>query len=92
MRYSANEGGSDCENPDLPNEGVHIQYSINNGATWVEIDYWDPNGGTDPGLTSWSQYCRDVPLAAQTANTKIRWVQLANSGDAVLGRTKLKNK
>ena len=44
MRYSYREGGPDCEDPDAPDEGVHLQYSINNGATWQDIAYWDPGG------------------------------------------------
>lgn len=80
MRYSVQGANAPCEGPDEPQEGVHLQYSINNGATWVEIDYWDPLGGNDPTLTSWQQYCRNIPVAAQTASTRVRWFQDATSG------------
>ena len=42
-----------AKRPDLPSEGVYLQYSIDGGSTWVTIDYWDPLGGNDPFLTSW---------------------------------------
>ncbi len=91
MRFSNREGGADCEDPDAPDEGVALQYSIDGGGlggTWVEIDYWSPS----PGSTVRTDYLRDwtllpagIPAGAQTANTKLRWVQTANTGDAVQG-------
>ena len=80
MRYAVQGGASPCEGPDEPSEGVYVQYSTNNGATWVDIQYWDPNGGNDPQLTSWNQYCVTIPAAAQTTNTMIRWHQDAVTG------------
>lgn len=80
MRYSVQGDAAPCEGPDLPEEGVYLQYSIDNGATWVTISYIDPNGGYDPVLTTWQQYCYGIPAAAQTASTKIRWFQDATSG------------
>ena len=80
MRYSVQADPAPCEGPDEPLEGVYLQYSINNGATWVTIDYIDPIGGYDPIITSWQQYCYGIPVAAQTVSTKIRWFQDATSG------------
>lgn len=80
MRYSIQAGASPCEGPDLSNEGVYVQYSTDNGATWNTIQYWDPNGGNDPQLTNWNEYCVTIPAAAQTANTMIRWYQDDVSG------------
>ncbi|MEN9743137.1 MAG: hypothetical protein RLZZ65_942 [Bacteroidota bacterium] len=80
MRYAIQAQASPCEGPDLANEGVYLQYSIDNGATWVTMNYWSPNGGYDATLTAWNQYCETIPLAAQTATTKFRWTQLAVSG------------
>ena len=80
MRYSVQADPAPCEGPDEPNEGVYLQYSINNGATWVTIEYIDPIGGYDPTITSWQQYCYGIPVAAQTVSTKIRWFQDATSG------------
>lgn len=80
MRYSEQADASPCEGPDEPDEGVYIQYSTNGGTTWTTIQYYDPNGGYDPQLLAWNQYCVTIPLAAQTPNTMIRWHQDDVSG------------
>ena len=41
MRYGRVQGSGACEDPDATNEGVHLQYSTNNGATWT--DFPGPN-------------------------------------------------
>ncbi|MBS1614230.1 MAG: hypothetical protein JST49_15530, partial [Bacteroidetes bacterium] len=56
------------------------QYSINNGATWTTINYFDPNGGNDPELINWKNWCFTVPTAALTSNVRFRWFQDADSG------------
>lgn len=82
MRYAIQGAGSPCEGPDLPGEGVHLQYSTNNGGSWTDIQYWAPlNGGYSSSLTVWNQYCLNIPAAAQTTNTQIRWHQDAVSGE-----------
>lgn len=68
-----------CEGPDLPDEGVHLQYSTDNGTTWVDIQYWDPNGGHDSLLVNWNRHCVNIPAGAMTANTQFRWYQIASS-------------
>ncbi len=35
---------SPIEGPDLSEEGISLQYSLNNGTTWVDIVYFMPNG------------------------------------------------
>ncbi len=48
MKYAgnqANTGDDDCESPDLPDEGVHLSYSINGGVTWTQFP------GTDSSST-----------------------------------------
>ena len=80
MRYSEQGDASPCEGPDEPTEGVFLQYSINGGTNWTNIQYWDPNGGNDPQLVNWNQYCIIIPPAAMTTNTMIRWHQDAVSG------------
>jgi gliding motility-associated-like protein len=37
MKYGANQNSTNCESPDLPTEGVHLQWSINNGVTWTQF-------------------------------------------------------
>lgn len=81
-----------CEGPDLPNEGITLQYSAN-GGTWTNIIYMHPNGtfsnanpqtlnpsinGQTP-FTAWGTYCFDIPVAARSCNTSFRWIQEAYS-------------
>ena len=65
MRYAIQGGTSLCEGPDMPNEGVSLQYSIDNGTTWVTLDYWAPTNNGQPGgfmmitgldMTFWNQF------------------------------------
>lgn len=81
MRYAEQGDPSPCEGPDEPDEGVYLQYSIDNGATWVTINYWDPYPGTVASLINWGNYCENIPAAAQTTNTMIRWHQDAVSAN-----------
>ncbi len=37
MKYGANQNSLNCESPDLPTEGVHLMYSVNNGTTWTQF-------------------------------------------------------
>ncbi|MDA9161151.1 gliding motility-associated C-terminal domain-containing protein [Crocinitomicaceae bacterium] len=77
MRYAIQQQNSPCEGPDLGDEGVTLQYSINNGASWVTINYWPPlNGGFASSMTVWNEYCENIPIAAQTTSTMFRWTQL----------------
>lgn len=81
MKYSTQGGSGSCEGPDLVNEGVSLQYSINGGTSWVTIfDHTVQNNGQDPFQTAWNEYCHTIPLAAQTISTRFRWIQLAASG------------
>jgi gliding motility-associated-like protein len=94
LRFSVQGGASPCEGPDLPNEGVNLQYSNNCGATWTSIAYFHPNGtilGANPGtsspsisgntaFTTWNNYCFPIPAGAQTASTIFRWFQSGSSG------------
>jgi hypothetical protein len=80
MKYGTQGAASPCEGPDLPEEGVFIQFSINNGASWQTLHYYDPNGGYDGTLTSWNRYCLILPSAAITSNTQFRWYQDKSSG------------
>lgn len=88
--FALQGGAAPCEGPDLWDEGVFLQYSIDNGSTWVDIAYFNPLGNfsTNPGgtasgptaFTSWGTYCFPVPPGAQTAFTKFRWMQPTSSG------------
>lgn len=90
MRFSGNEGGASCENPDAANEGVYLQYRINNAACnapgpWVLIKEYQPDGGNDPFRTSWNRYSYPIPPPAKQQYVQIRWVQLNNSNDLLTG-------
>ena len=41
MRYGRAQSGGSCEAPSYVSEGVHLQYSINNGSSWT--DFPGPN-------------------------------------------------
>jgi gliding motility-associated-like protein len=80
MLFATQGNAAPCEGPDEPDEGVYLQYSIDGGATWIDIHYFDPNGGNDPMLTNWNNWCFQVPAAAITSNTMFQWYQEADSG------------
>ena len=80
MAYSSQGGAAPCEGPDLPDEGVSFEYSIDGGVTWIVLEYWDPNGGNDPMLTAWNQYNVVIPPAAWGPNTMFQWTQANSSG------------
>ena len=77
MKYGEDGAGGLCEGPATLSEAVHLQYSTNSGASWTDIQYWNPNGGHDPALINWSSYTVAVPAAAKTAATMFRWTQLS---------------
>lgn len=78
MRYAVQGQASPCEGPDLTDEGVHLQYSTDGGITWIDINYWDPNGGYDPYMTSWNNYCENIPV---NGTVNFRWFQDVTSGN-----------
>ena len=80
MKFAEQGDVAPCEGPDEPDEGVALQYSIDGGASWVEIHYFDPNGGYDPQFINWTEWCFELPPAAITSNTMIRWFQDNDSG------------
>jgi len=69
-----------CEGPDEPSEGVALQYSTDGGNTWITIQYFDPNGGSDPQLINWNNWCFQLPPGAITTQTQIRFFQDFDSG------------
>ena len=69
-----------CEEVDAT-EGVFLQYSINGGANWVDIQYFDP---IDPsgGAIGYEWVLQNIPIppAAETISTMFRWIQPNHSG------------
>jgi gliding motility-associated-like protein len=80
MLFATQGNAAPCEGPDEPQEGVYLQYSTNGGTTWTTINYFDPNGGNDPQLVNWNNWCFQLPAGALTNNVSIRWFQDADSG------------
>jgi gliding motility-associated-like protein len=79
MLFAEQGDVSPCEGPDEPQEGVYLQYSVG-GGPWITINYFDPNGGTDPLLVNWNNWCFSLPPDALAAGVSIRWFQDADSG------------
>lgn len=79
MIYAVQGVSSPCEGPDLPQEGVHLQWSNTGGPPWTDIQYWAPNGGHDPNLTTWHNHCANVPVGGATIS--FRWYQSNTSGN-----------
>lgn len=75
MVYGEEGVGGTCDGPSNTSEAVLLQYSINNGVTWVTIQNWNPNGGNDPNMINWKSYSVALPSAAYTAGTRFRWAQ-----------------
>ena len=88
---------SPCEQPELYNEGVALQYSLDGGITWITINYWAWNGdvlttiptainpsasfGGGNALNTWTEFNVPIPAAANTTNTMFRWYQENTSGN-----------
>ncbi len=65
-------GGAPCENADN-GEDVHLEYSVDGGLTFVQIQLHDEN---DWDLNpNWQCFTISIPVAAQTGSTIIRWDQ-----------------
>ncbi|TNF32357.1 MAG: hypothetical protein EP314_00140, partial [Bacteroidetes bacterium] len=80
MLFAEQGDASPCEGPDEPDEGVYLQYSTNGGASWTTIEYFDPNGGNDPQLVNWNNWCFPIPAGALVNGVQFRWFQDADSG------------
>lgn len=95
LRFAIQGQASPCEGPDLPQEGVSLQYSTDGGVTWNDITYFSPSGvllssnpgasgpgapGTTPtAFNSWANYSFSIPPGAQTQCTRFRWFQPFNT-------------
>lgn len=94
LMYAVQGGTSPCEGPDQMNEGVLLQYSVNNGANWTDIVYFVPDGTTAPHInnsavpaatgptpfTQWNTFTYPLPYNAISSSTLFRWIQPNSSG------------
>jgi len=76
--------GTGCENADM-GEDIELNYSINGGATWVNlVTYatgdWDNTG---PYNNAWQCFTVTIPAAAQTGNTMFQWTQIGGYGTTI---------
>lgn len=93
FRMSIQGDVSPCEGPDLAGEGIYLEWSIDGGATFTQINYFQPNtngcfnasntggSGCDGDYTAWANYCFPIPPAAQTTTTIFKWWQSGSSGN-----------
>lgn len=79
LLFAEQGDASPCEGPDESDEGVYLQYSTD-GTNWITIHYFDPNGGNDPQLINWNNWCFAIPSGALTNGVRFRWFQDADSG------------
>ena len=75
LDFGGDENTTDCEDPDQIDEGVYFRYSIDGGATWVDIFYFEPTSNITGPYYNWANYCFTLPAAAWTANTMFQWHQ-----------------
>lgn len=96
LKYSVQAASAPCEGPDEPQEGVALEYSLDNGTTWIGIMYFHPLGyytlvnpgsdgtnvssGAQTPFTSWANYIFAIPPGAYSNATKFRWNQDGSSG------------
>lgn len=88
MRYGRVQGYGNCEDPDASNEGVHLQYSVNNGASWVDFTGSSSpiglNSTTGPYTTvttthgSGGYWAPVSSQASQSNNTNYYWHQYSS--------------
>jgi hypothetical protein len=80
-----------CEGPDEMDEGVSLQWSTDDGASWTDITYfcpdgnqyptnswvgsWANGGGSGTPFNVWDNYCFNVPAEATSDATKFRFHQ-----------------
>lgn len=93
LKFALQNGPVGCEGPDEMLEGVSLQYSLDQGGTWVDITYFCPNGSFLPAnpwvqspltmfptpFTIWTNYTFPIPVAAMTNHTRLRWIQESTS-------------
>jgi hypothetical protein len=67
-------GTSPCEDADA-GENIVLEYSINGGAAWTNLNTY-----VTTLYSTFTSLSESIPVAAQTPNTIFRWRQLSHSG------------
>jgi hypothetical protein len=80
IRFGDDDPPVGCENVDS-GEGVYLQYSTNGGATFTNIQYYDPVAVSGGAIGfGWVSFNVTMPAGAWSASTIFRWIQLTNTG------------
>ena len=69
------QGAFPCDNVD-PGEDIILEYSTDGGGIWDPIQTY-----FESGYAVFTDVTAEIPAAAETASTRFRWRQLANSGN-----------
>lgn len=80
MKYGDDPGSTDCNNPDGAVEGIHLQFSVDGGLNWTDLNYWTPTNNISGPLYTWTHFMENIPPIALSANTSFRWRQEFNNG------------
>ena len=76
IRYGADDPASGCEDGDEPDEEVYLEYSTNNGASWIRFfSDWDTDPNKNKPWYRWYQEDITIPIGAQTSSTIFQWIQ-----------------
>lgn len=69
-------GCSDCEDPDLPDEGVWLIASHDGGTTWDDtLFYFQPTANKTGPYYSWATYCFTFPADPADTTVSFQWSQ-----------------
>ncbi len=81
IRYGADDPDSGgCEDPDLANEEVYLQYKLDGGA-WINMyEDWDTVSNKSAAWYNWYFQSVPIPDGAKSSSTQFRWYQPSNSG------------
>ena len=80
IRYGADDPGRGCEDPDLANEEVYLQYKLD-GGSWVNMyEDWNTVRNKTAAWYSWHFQNVPIPDGAKSSSTSFRWYQPSNSG------------
>jgi len=75
MKYGDQAIHMDCEDPDQPDAGVHLQFSVNGGVIWTDMNYWVPTTNITGPLYTWNHYQEMIQPVMLSTNTQFRWYQ-----------------
>ena len=76
IRYGADDPANGCEDGDEPDEEVYLEYSTDNGLSWIRFfSDWDTDRNKNKPWYRWYQEDITIPIGAQTSSTIFQWIQ-----------------